>query len=231
MGQTASTVRQEAEASAKKGMKQESARIDLLEEMGRRLIQQFEEGIRLETKDPFEFDLGRIITQASAIRLLSSETTDNLKTFARGLVEDIAKGDIADAICSVVNEGIDALLASSFGCISEKRLYTVKLGTISVQRLDIYMYQYDLTVSGLISTHQKLFVYAYAISTLQHVTPNLLRSVIDLSLPKAKSREDSTKNALKLYHELAPVLLSERKAAEEDSDRLHEPSERKQTRE
>ena len=231
MGETASQIREQDEASAKKEMKQEAARIDLLEEMGRRLIKQFEGSIRLEKKNPFEFDLGRIITQASAIRLLSSESNKGMKKFARGLVYDIAEGDIADAICGVVDEGIDALLASSCESISEKRLYTVKLGTISVQRLAVYMYQYDLSASGLITTHQKLFVYAYTISTLQHVTPNLLRCVIDLSLPKGKSREDSTKTALKLYNKLAPILLSERKASEEDADRLYEPNERKQTKE
>ena len=63
MGLSASTIRKAAEASAEAGKKEESARIQLLEEMGHRVIKHFQDKVRLERNDSFEFELGRILTE------------------------------------------------------------------------------------------------------------------------------------------------------------------------
>ena len=178
MGDSASKIRKAAEASAKQGQKEEGAKIQLLEEMGHRLIKQFQEHARLEKNDPFEFAMGKIITERSAIQLLSSQNTDDLKKSVVKIVRDFAEGEIADGICDIARKGIDALMASTVGSVSETQQYTVKLNAISVQRVDFYMYQYDFAAAGLIKDYSRLFVYAYTISTIQNVTPNLLRSVI-----------------------------------------------------
>ena len=70
------------------------------------------------------------------------------KSFVRGIVADVVKGDIADAICGVVGKGIDALMASTFGSVSEKTLYTVKVDGISMQRIDVYMLQVPIQYQG-----------------------------------------------------------------------------------
>ena len=66
MGDSASTVRKAAEASAKAGQTEEAAGVVLLEEMRRRLIQKLRDDVRMET-DSLKFELSKIITQRSAI--------------------------------------------------------------------------------------------------------------------------------------------------------------------
>ena len=215
MGDLTSTIRKEAEASTEAAKTKTIAGIQLLEEMGQRLIEQFHGNVRLEKQDPYEFELGKIITEMSSIRLLTLEDTSKLKDSVSGIVHDFAKGDIAEAVIGFVKTGIDTLLASGVGSVSEKKLYTVMLDAISVLRIDIYMYKYDITASGLITTHSHLFVYAYTISTIQNVTSKLLQSVISLSLPKHKSSDERIKAALDLYNELAPIILNDQKTSEE----------------
>ena len=71
-----------------------------------------------------------------------------LKSFVRGVVDDVAKDDIADAICGVVGKGIDALMASTFGSVLEKTLYTVKVDGIFMQRIDVYTLQVPIQYQG-----------------------------------------------------------------------------------
>ena len=217
MGLSASTIRKAAEASAEAGKKEESARIQLLEEMGHRVIKHFQDKVRLERNDSFEFKLGRILTERYEIRILSSESTKDFKKFAHGIVSDVAKGDIFHGISGVVEEGIDALMTSAVGSVSEVHRYAVKLNAISVERLDFYMYQYDFAASGLIKQHSKLLVYAYTTSTVQNVTPKLLRNAISLALPNDKSAEDNLKVASRLYKDLAPIVLNDGNFSEEEN--------------
>ena len=215
MGDVASTIRKQAKASTKAAQTKTTAGVQLLEEMGRRLIEQFHAKVRLEKQDPFEFELGKIIMERSEIRLLTSEDNGKLKNSVRNFVEDIAIGDVADAICGVVEKGIDALLGSAVGSVSEKKFYTVMLDAISVLRIDIYLYEYDITASGLITTHSHLFVFAYTISTIQNVTPKLLQSVISLSLPPTRFPDERIKAAFHLYNKLAPIMVKDEKHPEE----------------
>ena len=136
MGVSASKIRKEVEASTEAAKTKQIAGIRLLEEMGRRVIEQFRGKVRLEKQNPFEFTLGEIITERSGIQLLTSDDTSKLKDSVKKIVDDFAKGDIVEAIYKVVNDGIDALLASGVGSVSEKKLYTVTLNAISVVRID-----------------------------------------------------------------------------------------------
>ena len=41
------------------------------------------------------------------------------------------------------------MLASASGSVAEKKLYAIKLDGIAVQRIDVYLYQYEVKVEGI----------------------------------------------------------------------------------
>ena len=205
MGANASHARQEILQQDKEKAKETADQIAVLQELGRNVIEKFQARVRAE-KDPLQYGIGKIVTERSSILLVTKTHQEETKNNVKKIVDHIAEGEIGDLITTIVCQGIDAMVASASGSVAEKKLYAVKLDGISVERIDVYLYQYEVEVQGVETNYQKLFVYTYFISTIENVTRKMLRSLISLSLPET---EDKREKALQIFESLERVIDTE----------------------
>lgn len=200
-----------AEASADAAEKKMVDNLKLLQELGESKLKAFFDKIQFQG-DKHKFALGMMLTQYSQICVLATNSAGPLKDAVSKVVSDVTNGDIGGLITTLVDTGIDAMFASSRGSVAEKQMYTVKLNGIGIERIDIYMYQYDISVSGLIAKKKSLFVYGYAISTIgQRITAPQLADIISVGATGAEGEDEAGKIRYDrtLYRMLAPIILSE----------------------
>lgn len=224
MGDSSSTLRKKAEASKEAAEEKTDGILKMLQELADAKIQQFQSKVRSDS-DRHEFKTGKILTEYSEVHLLDDSNTEEIKGFVEGIVDDIASGHISKVITKVIKGGIDAMYATSKGEVCEKSLYTIKLDGIGLQRIDVYMYSYDLTSVGFASEHKSLFVYAYAISTLgEQVKRSDLSSMISQMF--ADDGANSIQAMADLIQEEEALLNTLTKAlypnSEEDMDEKHD---------
>jgi len=200
-----------AKASATQAEVETNAKLKMLQELGESKLKNFFDNIQLQGHK-HKFDLGMMLTQYSQVCVLASNTADPLKEHASAVVKEVTKGDIGGLISTLVDAGIDAMFASSQGSVAEKQMYTIKLNGIGIERVDVYLYQYDISVSGLIKNQKSLFAYGYAVSTIgQAITGAQLADIISVGSTGAVGEDelDKIRYDKALYKALAPIILKE----------------------
>jgi hypothetical protein len=157
------------------------ANLRILQTMAQGKLDNFFSELKLG-EDKLKFRIGKVLTEYSEIFVMETSDAEPLKKGVDGVINSIVGGGIAGTVKKVVKLGIDAMIASGSGTIAEKRLYTIRLQGIGLQRIDIYLFQYDISVSGLVAGKESVFAYAYAISLLsEYITRSELAAIIAAS--------------------------------------------------
>jgi len=154
-----------------------------------------------------KFQIGKILTEIGEVTVDASTDAKDLNAAVSKIVDDVAQGAIGDLIKTVVQTGIKALIADAKGSVSEKFLYTIRLNGLALERIDIYLYRYELQSKGLITMGHNCFVYGYAISTIgEEITRAALTDLV------ANNMSDPSKmtelELIKKQQDILTVLLT-----------------------
>jgi len=200
------------------------ANLGILQTMAQGKLDTFFSELKLG-EDKRKFRIGEVLTQCSEIYIEDTNTAQPLKARAAAVVKSVVGGAISSTIQNVVCRGIDAMFASESFPIAEKKLYTVRIKGIELQRIDIYLFQYDISVSGLIPEKKSVFAYAYAISLVPgHITRSELAAFIAESFGPIDSDDEKgmfqeemqlIKEQMALYDKLKPLIESQNNSSDE----------------
>ena len=215
MGNSIEKIKEAAQKSADEEVEKRKSQLEILHVMGQAKLDHFLSQVKLASETT-NYKIGKTLIEHTELRMTTSIDTKRLKEGAQGVVDNIAKGQVAAMIKNVVGLAIDAVMAQasgrayiqynihivpfvlqqsgpqvrlnyeiyslSSGSLNEKKTYTVRLDGFALQRVDIYLFTYDISAAGLVAEHETLVAYAYTISTLgEEVSPSTLRNLIAMN--------------------------------------------------